>query len=63
MGQDAGLARAGAGEDQQRPLAVVDRLALGRVEPGEQPLDAVGAGLGRRPVGSLGALAGVSNSL
>ena len=47
VGQDAGLARAGAGEDQQRPLAVFDRLALGRVEPREQALDPVGAGLGR----------------
>ena len=31
--QHAGLARAGAGEDQQRTLAVQDGLALGLVEP------------------------------
>ena len=44
--------------DQQRPLAVEDRLPLGVVEPGQQPLDVVGpalsAGLGAwgGPVGS-----------
>ena len=46
MGEDAGLARARAGEDQQRPLAVDDRLALGLVEAGQQRVDAVvGGGL------------------
>ena len=44
MGEHAGLARAGAGEHQQRPLAVLDGLALGRVQVGEQALDR-----GRRP--------------
>ena len=64
VGQDPGLARAGAGEDQQRPLAVLDRLALGRVEPRQQPLDAVGAGLGRGAAGGAeSASGGVSNSL
>ena len=43
VGEHAGLARAGAGEDQQRPLAVRDRLALGLVEPREQRVE-VGAG-------------------
>ena len=36
VGQHAGLARPGAGQDQQRPVAVGDGLALGLVEPGEQ---------------------------
>ena len=31
-GQDAGLARAGAGKDQQRALGGQDRLALGGVQ-------------------------------
>ena len=37
--EHAGLARAGAGEDQQRALAVRDRLALRLVEPGEERVD------------------------
>ncbi len=41
MRQHARLARARAGEDQQRALAVRDGLALGRVEAREQVLDAV----------------------
>ena len=41
VGQDAGLARARAGDDEQRPLRVEDGLALGRVQVGE-----VGLGLG-----------------
>ena len=45
VGQHAGLARAGAGEDQQRALAVGDRLALGLVEPGEQGVE-LGGGVG-----------------
>ena len=36
VGQHARLARAGAGEDQQRPLAVQDGLALGLVQALEQ---------------------------
>ena len=48
VGEDAGLAGAGAGEDEQRPAGVLDRLALRRVEAGEQALDPVGTGLGRR---------------
>ena len=49
MGEDPGLARARAGEDQQRPLAVDDRLALGLVEAGQERVDAVvGGGLGHR---------------
>ncbi len=47
-GQDPGLAGPGAGDDQQRPLAVQHGLALGLVEVGQQPLDTVGADLGRR---------------
>ena len=38
MREDARLAGAGAGEDEQRPLAVQDRLALGRVEVCEELL-------------------------
>jgi hypothetical protein len=30
--EDAGLPRAGAGDDEQRPLRVADRLELGLVE-------------------------------
>jgi hypothetical protein len=44
VGEDPGLARSGAGEDQQRPLAVRHRLALGWVEPFEEGLDAVVGG-------------------
>ena len=66
VGEDAGLAGAGAGQDQQRPVGVLDRLALRRVEAREQPLDPVGAGLGRgaeeasprRPRRTLGRPAG-----
>ena len=47
VGQGAGLARAGAGEDQQRALAEGDRLALRTVEAGEQALDLVRADLDR----------------
>ena len=43
VGEHAGLARPGAGEDQQRPVAVQDGLALGLVEALEQ---AVGGGRG-----------------
>ncbi len=50
VGEDPGLARAGAGEDEQRPFAVADGGALGVVEVGQQPLGAIGAGLGRRPL-------------
>jgi hypothetical protein len=45
-GKDAGLARAGTGKDQQWPITVDDRLALGSVQPRQQLLDPVGAGLG-----------------
>ena len=45
--QHARLAGARAGEDQQRPLAVRDRLALRRVEARQQLLDpALGCGVG-----------------
>jgi hypothetical protein len=40
VGEDAGLPRAGAGDDEQRPLGGQDGLALGRVQVGE-------VGLGR----------------
>ena len=36
MGQRAGLARAGAGDDQQRPVEGLGRRALVGVEPGEE---------------------------
>ena len=39
VGQHAGLARAGAGQDQQRPLAVRDRVALRLVEALQQGVD------------------------
>ncbi len=47
VGEHAGLAGAGAGQHQQRPLAVAHRLALRLVQLRQQPLGAVGAGLGR----------------
>ena len=50
MDQHAGLARAGAGEHEQRALAVLDRLALGRIELGEQLLDRCRADPDRRAV-------------
>ena len=40
--EHARLAAAGAGEDQQRPLAVRDRLALRLVEPLQQLLKVLG---------------------
>jgi hypothetical protein len=42
--EDPRLARSGAGEDQERSLAVGDRLALGWIEPFEEGLDAVVGG-------------------
>ena len=36
VGDDAGLARSGAGQDQERPLAVQHGLFLGRVEVFEE---------------------------
>src|SRR6185312_6290787 len=45
----ARLARAGTGEDQQRPLAVRDRLALGLVEALQQLLEMLGVGVGGHP--------------
>ena len=36
--EDGGLARAGAGDDEQRPFAVADGLALRLVQPLEDPL-------------------------
>src|SRR6185369_11554579 len=44
----SGLARAGSGQDQQRPLAEGDRLALWPVQVREQALDLVGARLDGR---------------
>jgi hypothetical protein len=47
VGQHARLARAGAGEDEQRAVAVHDRLALGRVHPLEEAFDVlIGRGHG-----------------
>ena len=43
--QHAGLARAGAGEDQQRPLAVGDRLALGVVQSGQRVVESLSSAL------------------
>ena len=51
MGEDPGLPGAGAGQHEQRPLAVAHGLALGFVEPREQPLGTIRADLGRRRVG------------
>ena len=39
MGQHPGLARAGSGQDQQRPLIVGHGLALGLVEAGEKGVE------------------------
>jgi hypothetical protein len=49
VGQDPGLARAGPRHHQHRPLDVFGGRPLRRIEPGQQPLDAVGAGLGGSP--------------
>jgi hypothetical protein len=38
MGQDAGLARAGSGDDEKRPLRRPDRVELGLVEAFEEAL-------------------------
>ena len=46
---DPGLARAGAGETSSGPSPCATACALGLVEAGEQPLGAVGAGLGGAP--------------
>ncbi len=56
VGEHPGLARAGAGKDQQWPLAVNYGLPLGLVEPGEQALGAVGTGFDRGPAGLFRAL-------
>ena len=51
VGQHARLAAAGPRQDQQRPLPVRDRLALGLVQPRQQALDPlilVGGALTRR---------------
>jgi hypothetical protein len=48
VGQDACLPGAGAGEHEQRTVAVCDRLALGRVQLGEQALLGRRADLDRR---------------
>ena len=45
VGEHARLARAGAGQDQQRALAVGHRVALGRVQPFEQRLGRGGPGI------------------
>jgi len=45
VGEHARLARPRAGQDQERTVAVLDGLPLGRVQAGEEGLDAVG-GLG-----------------
>jgi hypothetical protein len=50
VGQHARLAAAGAGEDQQRALAVRDRLALGLVETLQQLLQVLGVGVRGHPV-------------
>jgi hypothetical protein len=49
MRQHAGLAGARAREDEKRPVSVCDRVALGRVEMGEQPLLGRRASLDGRP--------------
>jgi hypothetical protein len=51
MGERARLARAGAREDQQRPLVERDGLALRAVQTREQALDLVGARLDGPPAG------------
>ncbi len=49
VGQHAGLARARAGEHEQRPLAVDDGLALGLVEPLQELVELGLDGLGHGP--------------
>ncbi len=69
-GQNPGLAGAGAGEDEHRPVDSLDRLALFRVEPveirrgGREAAGAVGdpAGFGAKPSGSPRAGAGGNGS-
>ena len=46
--EDAGLARAGAGQDQQRALAVGDGVALGRIQACEEVVD---GGVGGHRIG------------
>ena len=46
--EHAGLARAGAGQDQQRALAVGDGVALGRVQAFEEVVD---GGVGGHRIG------------
>ena len=38
MREDAGLPRAGAGDDEERPVDVEHSLALGRIQVGEELL-------------------------
>lgn len=45
-GQDAGLARAGAGEHQQRALGGQDRLALGGIKAVDVDERLIGLGAG-----------------
>jgi hypothetical protein len=59
MREDAGLAGARAGDDEQRPLRVPDRLELGLVEAVEEALGGrdrdpsmLAAGVGRSTIGA-----------
>ena len=60
VGEHARLAGAGAGEDQERPLAVRDRLALRRVQLREQALDLARARFGRPQLGLGGHKASIA---
>ena len=48
MGEHARLAGSGAGEDEQRPLPVLDRFGLRGIQPREQALDGGRTGADRR---------------
>ncbi len=52
-GDDGGLARPRAGDDQQRPAGVGDRGGLGVVEPFEDPVDAPRALVAQRRISVL----------
>ena len=69
VGEHPGLARPGAGHDQQRALGVGDRVGLHRVEPLEQVADGIVDGpsaphAGRRgpPAGAPGAPSGPASA-
>ena len=63
VGQDPGLARAGAGEHQQRPLAVLHGIGLRRIEARKQALHRRRTGADRRSGALAEVLQGVIGRL